>query len=90
MYENKLRILRTLRSSFIDKSFSVIDPNRPVTFLQSGQSAKSDFWKGWATKQSLATAFNGHYVKFPFMYSGVVENEVRPSFEASISLRSFA
>ena len=32
----------------------------------------------------------GHYVKFPFMYSGVAANEVRPSFEASISFRSFA
>lgn len=33
---------------------------------------------------------NGHYVKFPFMYSCVVANEVRSSFEASISLRNCA
>jgi len=32
---------------------------------------------------------NGHYVKFPFMYSDVAASEMRSGLETSISLTNF-
>jgi len=40
-------------------------------------------------RQSRPTAV-GHYVKFPFMHSGVAASELQSSLEATISLANFA